>query len=418
MPPDHETFAGWVRDALNRLYDSPYLQAHPLAALLAGEEGDIAPRRSQNLRRVLLEAIQEMRPGAGVPAQSPDWRAYRILELRYIEGLSPNEVMERLALGKSQYFRDQARVLDALTDMLWEQWQETHAVAMPATEVSGAVREELVHAETERLRAQATWEAVDTAELLDDLRAVVEPLARAKDATIHFAPMQHLTVLHADRVILRQAVLGVVTHALDIARGGRVEIGSFAGAGETGIRVVACGGLAAPPSGPAQDGDTGLEIGRQLMAAMRGTLYLGITERGDWEARLAWPVAELCVLLVVDDNAAFVDLFRRYLAGYNWQVVGATSGAEARRVIAETHPTAIALDVMMPKEDGWEFLMALKADVDTRNIPVVVCSVLNEPQLALTLGAAAYLVKPVAQQALLRTLAPWSRSGASLGPAR
>jgi CheY-like chemotaxis protein len=360
-----------------------------------------------------------MRPAAGVPAQSPDWRAYRILELRYIEGLSPNEVMNRLALGKSQYFRDQARVLDALTRVLWEQWQRTRATATPATEVSGAAPGELVHAETERLCAQATWEAVDVAEVLDDLRAVMDPLARAQDAAVYFTPMQRLTILHADRVMLRQAILTIVTHALDVARGGRVGVSGFAQSGETGICVVARGsGPAVPPAGDAQEQEVGLEICCQLMAAMRGTLCLGITECGDWEARLAWPVAEPCVLLVVDDNAAFVDLFRRYLAGYNWQVVGATTGAEARQIIAEARPTVIALDVMMPREDGWEFLMALKAGADTRDVPVVVCSVLNEPQLALTLGAAAYLAKPVAQQALLRALAPWSRSGASLGPAR
>jgi CheY-like chemotaxis protein len=213
-------------------------------------------------------------------------------------------------------------------------------------------------------------------------------------------------------------VLNLITHTLEVARGGQVEVGGFAGEGETGICVVAHGDLSLSQYGSTQDRDIGIEVCCQLMAAMRGTLYQGATEHGDWEARLAWPVAELCVLLVVDDNAAFVDLFRRYLAGYNWQVVGATTGAKARQIIAEARPTVIALDVMMPREDGWEFLMALKADADIRDIPVVVCSVLNEPQLALTLGAAAYLAKPVAQQALLRALAPWSRSGASLGPAR
>lgn len=416
-PPDRETFARWVHDALNRLYDSPYLQAHPLAALLT--EADEALHRSQNLRRVLLEAIYAMRPAAGVPAQSPDWRAYRILELRYIEGLSPNEAMERLALGKSQYFRDQARVLDALTDMLWEQWQKTCAVAPPAViEAGNAAQDDLIRAEIERLCTQATWEAVDIAEVLDDLRAVVEPLAQTKGATIHFAPMQRFTVLHADRVLLRQAVLNAITHALEFARQGQVEVNGFTGGSEAGIRVAAYGNALTPMSAAAQDGDTGLEICRQLMAAMHGALHLATTEHGTWETCLTWPVIEPCTLLVVDDNTAFIDLFRRYLAGHNWRVIGAAGSTEARQVIAETRPTVIALDVMMPKEDGWEFLMALKADAATRDIPVIVCSVLNEPQLALTLGAAAYLAKPVAQQTLLRTLVPWSRSGASLAPAR
>ena len=107
-----------MHEALNCLYDSPYLQTHPLGNVLTGETTGTL-QRSQTLRRVLLEAIQAMRPGSGVPAQSPDWRAYRILELRYIEGLSPAEVMHQLALGRSQYFREQARVLEALTVATW-----------------------------------------------------------------------------------------------------------------------------------------------------------------------------------------------------------------------------------------------------------------------------------------------------------
>ena len=119
-----QEFAGWVHDALNRLYDSAYLSTHPLAGLF-GDEASGALYRSQRLRQALLEAICAMRPGPGVPANSPDWRAYRILELRYLEGQSPTDAMKALSLAKSQFFRDQARVIEALTDFLWEQFDAT-----------------------------------------------------------------------------------------------------------------------------------------------------------------------------------------------------------------------------------------------------------------------------------------------------
>src|SRR5687768_13024204 len=120
--PTRAEFARWVQDALNRLYDSPSLRGHPLAEALVGSA---APsQRGQQLRRVLLDAIHAMSPDATLPAQSADWRAYRILELRYIEGLSPAEVMQQLAFGRSYYFREQARILEALTSMLWDQRQQ------------------------------------------------------------------------------------------------------------------------------------------------------------------------------------------------------------------------------------------------------------------------------------------------------
>ena len=92
-----QEFDDWVHDALNRLYDSPYLQTHPLATLLATDAAGIPSQRTKDLRRVLLNAIQARRPAAGSPADSPDSRCYRILQLRYVEGLPSGEVMRRLA---------------------------------------------------------------------------------------------------------------------------------------------------------------------------------------------------------------------------------------------------------------------------------------------------------------------------------
>jgi CheY-like chemotaxis protein len=412
-PISRETFADWVHDALNHLYDSPYLQAHPLAEALIEEEPVSLPS-SQQLRRVLLDAIQAMRPEAGIPAQSADWRGYRLLELRYIEGLTPTEAMNQLALGKSQFFREQARVLETLTALLWER---RLAPASPAATASEAVREKLALSEVERLSTQATWEPVDVIQLLNELRAVIEPLAKLKKVALRFAALAPLTVSRGDRVMLRQVILSVITRALDLAQAGQVEVGRADTATETGIYILARAGCGDAPDADAQLENVGLDIGRQFMAEMGGMFQLTAPAPCAWEVRLTWPQASSPVLLVIDDNQDFVDLFRRYLAAGNWRVLGAADGAAARQIIAETRPTVIILDVMMPKEDGWEFLMSAKADAAFRDIPILICSVLNEPQLATTLGAVGYLPKPVTQPALLQALAPWTPTSASSEPA-
>jgi len=110
---------------------------------------------------------------------------------------------------------------------------------------------------------------------------------------------------------------------------------------------------------------------------------------------------------VVDDDEGFVQLVRRYLVGHRWQVVGATSAQQARSIAAKVRPTAIVLDVLLPGQDGWELLAALKTEAATRDIPVIVCSAINQPQLASALGAAEHLPKPVTQQAVLEALARW-----------
>jgi CheY-like chemotaxis protein len=67
-------------------------------------------------------------------------------------------------------------------------------------------------------------------------------------------------------------------------------------------------------------------------------------------------------------------------------------------------PAAITLDVLLPELDGWEVLRALKRDRRTRDIPVVIASVVDDEQLGRALGAVDYFVKPVDRRALLARL--------------
>jgi CheY-like chemotaxis protein len=409
--PTREEFARWVQEALHRLYDSPFLQKHPLTELLAGDE-PVRLQRVRQLRRILLDAIQSLAPGEGAQAQSPDWRAFRILELRYIEGLTPSEVMQQLALSRSYYFREQARMLEAVTTTLWEQWRQRQPGADPAD----LTREQIAHAETSRLSAQASWEPVDPVQVLRQLHPMVESLARAQRVELRVELPEQLVTLQADRVMLRQALFNVITYGLDVASGGQLLISSFAARDETGICVRV--ERADPGEAATQRQGVGLEVGGRFMTALGGALHVAQEAGGRWEARLAWPAETAPVLLVVDDNQDFADLFRRYLAGLSWQVLSAADGAQARQILAQLEPRVIILDVMMPREDGWELLMALRADQATRDTPIIICSVLNEPRLAETLGASGYLTKPVTQQALLRALAPWGPADASPAPAR
>ena len=110
-------------------------------------------------------------------------------------------------------------------------------------------------------------------------------------------------------------------------------------------------------------------------------------------------------MLVVDDNPDVEIVFRRYLEGAGCEVVSARNGADGFRLAQETRPAAITLDVMMTALDGWETLQLLKNHPDTRDTPVIICSVLREEELARFLRAAEILPKPVERLALLRALA-------------
>src|SRR5258708_13089661 len=70
----------------------------------------------------------------------------------------------------------------------------------------------------------------------------------------------------------------------------------------------------------------------------------------------------------------------------------------------DLRPVAITLGILLAEVDGWEVLNRLKADQDTRNIPVLVVSVVDNPALGRALGAYDYFVKPVDGKALLSRL--------------
>jgi CheY-like chemotaxis protein len=72
--------------------------------------------------------------------------------------------------------------------------------------------------------------------------------------------------------------------------------------------------------------------------------------------------------------------------------------------IVQLQPDVILLDVMMPGMDGWELLQRLRTRSETSMIPVVICSVIKDPELAFAMGASRYILKPVTREMFLTML--------------
>ena len=110
------------------------------------------------------------------------------------------------------------------------------------------------------------------------------------------------------------------------------------------------------------------------------------------------------LILVVEDDPAAAELLTRQLiaAGYRTEV--ARTGTEALAKARDLHPAAITLDIILPEVDGWEVMTQLKSDEQTSTIPVVVVSVVDNPELGLALGAIDYFVKPVEAKELIARL--------------
>nr|WP_313901792.1 response regulator [Methylobacterium sp. J-088] len=121
------------------------------------------------------------------------------------------------------------------------------------------------------------------------------------------------------------------------------------------------------------------------------------------------------IVLVVDDDPATRDLLARFLERDGFHVVTAVDGRAGLEAARRLRPRCILLDVTMPRMDGWTVQRTLRADPDLGDTPIVMVTVLDEQNLAFSLGATDYLQKPIDWDELAATMA-WFRPVACDGP--
>jgi PAS domain S-box-containing protein len=293
-------------------------------------------------------------------------------------------------------------------------------------------------------RMELQLQPVELGSLIDEVRATVDPLARSKEIALTVEPSPDISLV-ADPAKVRQMLLNLVSNALKFtASGGRVDIRrrrveswaevsvSDSGIGiaekDLGSLFTEFQQLAAGPGKRVQGTGLGLALTKRF-AEMHGgkvsvesTLGKGstFTLRLPLEAvtpRAPAPVPPPAgttadpsrpLVLVVDDNPQAAELLVHHLDAGGFRTAVARTGLEALSMAGDLKPVAITLDILLPEVDGWEVLGRLKAEEATRNIPVVVVSVVDNPALGRALGALDYFVKPVDGKALLSRLGQYT----------
>ncbi len=388
-----DTFVGHVRSALNHLYDPDELRRSPLAlALGIADDFDAAA----TLQRILMDAIEALRPGADDPPQARGWRIYDALFYRYIRGFDRDVVADQLGISGRQLRREQRAALEVLAQHLWL----AHDLAgrpLPAPPL-------------ESVSAPAWLKDLPPekpGELQAVLRSTLElalPLARQWNVRLAGLPPDLAAEVAATPVpqtALRYALLNVLGVAIPRAAGGTINL-----AGELADEIVALqvATSQAQGAGPlSEEEQASLEVARQLMAVAGGQLTSEDGADG-FRAWLSLPALEQVRVLVVDDNADTLQLFARYAVGTRYAVTGTREASLALRLAEDLEPDIIILDVMMPDLDGWEVLARLRQHPTTSHTAVIICTVLPQQSLALGLGANAFLQKPVTREAFLAAL--------------
>ena len=395
---DQDEFFQQVRDVLHHLYDYPYLEGHPLALRWLPEIKQGGAGRAQRFSRLLLESIEALSPPGEVAVDTSHARYYTLLVYRYVEERSLSNILRELGYSRSQFFREQQKAMTMLASRLWSKFAQT---TPPPTSTSPSAHS-LLDTEVERVLTQR--ESVDPAEVARGVLGVVKSLAAQYAVTLECDLDRGLPFIYGSRTLLRQVLLKGLSNLISHpgVREIRIRMRS------EGQRLVTELVTLADSADRKRDGlacrDLDLEPVRRLVEMMGGHWRGVQSDATTAMYSFDFPVDSNKILLVIEDNEGIIRVFEGYLAGYGYLVIGAPTGDEALKLAREVLPTVITLDIMMPNQDGWEILQALKSDPVTQSIPVVICSILEDPELAYSLGAAAYLQKPISQADILRVL--------------
>ena len=296
-------------------------------------------------------------------------------------------------------------------------------------------------------RMELHLETVSLNQLIQGCRAIIQPLALKKKIAVEATCQPSTGTVRVDPARVKQVLYNLLSNAVKFTpESGHVTV--TAQLDQEGARVaVRDDGVGIKPEDQEavfeefrQVGDTtrqpegtglGLALVRRLVELHGGSIWLESapgqgscftfslpakpvaeddtgTARSERRAPAAAgsgrrPPKGLPILVVEDEREA-AELLMLHLSRAGYDVYRASTMEETLAMVRQLQPFAVTLDILMPDRDGWEILSALKANPATRDVPIVVISVVDNPELGFALGATDYLVKPIDKDALLSTL--------------
>jgi CheY-like chemotaxis protein len=381
-----------VKDVLGSLYDVATLETHPALFSVIRPPAGYSGSKGDYVADLILNTIEQLRPTRkDLPVSAPEWRPYLVLKRRYVDGIAIQELSDQMAVSPRQLRRDHHKALEALTEILWtelypDEPTESSGEPIPIIEVHD--------------------EMLDLSETIQGVFKLVRSQFETRGIGVTFSLPPESSPVITDRVILRQVLISLFKDMIDNASCETLTITCEDTGKEVGITFAA---LSRSPLSQTEDDDDEEDLNAvkywcdRIHARVADSLETSGEKRTI--RRTFWlPQPTQKIMLVIDDQVAVVNLFQRYLSQTGILVIGVSEPEKAVALARRFLPALITLDVMMPQMDGWELLQLIKLDDKLKNIPVIVCSAWDDPDLSHSLGASVYLKKPVTQKMLLEAV--------------
>jgi CheY-like chemotaxis protein len=393
-----ETSQSFVRDlqeALEHLYDPGYRPPDTLWRAMGCE-----PRSGmKTLQAALIQEIEGLKPGPNVPTNARSWRVYGLLSGIYVQGLTQEDAAERLDITPRHLRRERPEAIHALALRLWEQRQaevavpEAQAPAPPPDAQAPTWRTQM-RQELASLQQGAPGTTADVGESIRSSIKLAHALIKERAIDLQTGRLQPGLVVEVHRSALLQDLIAATGQLIQHMSSGRITFS--AERAERNARIT----IEGHPIATAGALDS--VFIQEMIAAQGGSLATRV-DGVVVSFQIELPAVTHTVL-VVDDNKDIAHLYRRYALGTSYHIVDIAQGQKVFEWVETLAPDIIVLDVMLPDVDGWELLSHLREHAVAQSIPILVCSVVREQDLALALGADRYLVKPIQRQQFVDAL--------------
>jgi len=319
--------------------------------------------------------------------------------------------------------------------------QDLTAIYNSGQHLLGLINDILDLARIEAGKMELNFEEVHLSEMVNSVMSTAKGLVKEKPIQLVAKVPADMPTVRGDTMRVRQVLINLLSNASKFTDEGTITVETHVQKGPTGklealINVIDTGpgisqegqeklfkafsqvdGSATRKSGGS---GLGLSICANLIQLHGGRISI---HSEDGKGSTFWftlplyhqPTEEIPegkkIILAIDDDPQVISLYERYLNPQGYHVVALTDPSKAKEWITELKPFAVTLDIMMPNIDGWTVLTNLKSDPDTREFPVVICSIVEQTDKGFSLGAADYLVKPILEEDLVHALNHLNKNG-------
>ncbi|NEX59454.1 ATP-binding protein [Noviherbaspirillum galbum] len=375
-----------------------------------------------------------------------------------------DDMKSRFLSNMSHEFRTPLSSIRALSKLLLdridgdlsaEQEKQIVFILKQTEALSELVNDLLDLAKIEAGKTEVRPAEFDVGEMFSALRGMLRPLLVSERVDLVFDDPAAGLVMETDEAKVSQILRNFISNALKFTEAGEVRVRAELVDGDQAVRFsVRDTGLGIAPENQQiifeefgqvenrlqkkfKGTGLGLPLCRKLASLLGGRIHLesaigaGSTFYVSLPLRYRAPEEETGVrvpapavpddgrspVLVVEDSQQMQMLYEKYLADTAFRPLIVRSTWEADRVLEQSSPAAIVLDIHLGSEDSWSWLNRLKSDGTHGRTPVIVITEIDDKAKGLALGADAYFIKPVFREELLamleRLTAPYGRDAAS-----